>query len=422
MIVLNLFMHFSPVVAAEAPPTMVYVPGGSFMMGSPTSEMGRDTREVQHEVEVSGFLMMTTEVTQELYQEVMGDNPSARERQGGQGLDIGPCSTMDGVNLVDDTFPVMCVSWFDAAQFANALSLRDGLRPAYQVSGETVHWKRAANGYRLPTEAEWEWAARGGEAGLFGSVNTYKDVCYVGNISDWNARAHSGHFIPASARCADGFVGLAPVGQYEPNGYGLYDMVGNVSEWTWDWSGPYTSKQSTDPTGPEEGDFKATRGGSWQFGAPFARNAARGAVIPGGRTSGLGLRLVRSAPRNVRPGPVEPDVERQPRTGVVLFGDTPERANHYCASGLLLQGMVVIRDEECQAEGPLTEACWERVHARGLYTLIQLDIERQDNDNVQIESTWLDAFTGVSLYQEERNVRDYRSTVKQACQNLWPAE
>ena len=121
---------------------LVLIKGGTFQMGSPATEPERDADETRHEMTVQDFFMSPTEVSQQEYESVMGNNPSERK----------------GSNL-----PVENVTWYDAIAFCNALSQREGLTPCYHISGTTVTWRLDANGYRLPTEAEWEYAARGGK-------------------------------------------------------------------------------------------------------------------------------------------------------------------------------------------------------------------------------------------------------------------
>ena len=238
---------------------MVWIPAGSFTMGSPSSEPGRDDDEVQHEVRLTrGFWMGTTEVTQGLWQSVTGSNPSY----------FSNC----GANC-----PVEQVSWYDAVKFANALSEREGLEACYVVNGERVSWPRGfeCEGYRLPTEAEWEYAGRAGEGYLYAGSNELDSVAWtLGNSGE---QTH-------------------PVAQKRPNGWGLYDMTGNVWEWTWDWYGSYANTDATDPVGPNTGSDRVGRGGSWNDDPRDARLADRGRSTPSVRLFNLGLRLLRSSP------------------------------------------------------------------------------------------------------------------------------
>ena len=236
---------------------MVHVPGGSFQMGDTAGGGVKEERPV-HTVTLSAFFIGKYEVTQAQYQAVMGNNPSQ----------------FKGGNL-----PVECVSWYDAIEFCNKLSEREGLQPAYAVNGENVDWNRNADGYRLPTEAEWEYAAKGGN----GSPGNYK---YAGS-NDVNSvawyRDNSGKTTHA-------------VGTKAPNGLGIYDMSGNVNEWCWDLYEKYLSGTQTNPVGASSGSYHVWRGGSWGLTAQSARSAWRnnGVGDPDSRIPGLGFRVLRS--------------------------------------------------------------------------------------------------------------------------------
>lgn len=230
---------------------MVKIPAGSFMMGSPSGEEGRDNDETQHRVTLTkGFLLGATEVTQGQWQAVMGSNPSSFKDCGAE------C-------------PVENVSWTDVVEFCNKLSDKEGLTRCY--SGR--EWNRGCTGYRLPTEAEWEYAARAGSSearyGEVGSVAWYDQ--------NSGSKTH-------------------PAGQKQANAWGLYDMLGNVWEWVWDWYGAYPSGDATDPVGPTSGSYRVVRGGSWFIYAQDARAADRNADAPGHRVNDLGFRLSRSLP------------------------------------------------------------------------------------------------------------------------------
>lgn len=245
------------------------IPAGSFMMGSPEDERGRSSDENLHEVELSkSFLMKCTPVTHGEWLNLMGNNPSYKSFK------------HSGMNL-----PVNCVSWFDAIVYCNALSEQEGLDPCYKLSdvrgkpGEedfeaNVQWNQNANGYRLPTEAEWEYACRAGSRGAYHDCSSSPDAVawYCENSDD---RIH-------------------PVGQKKPNAWGLFDMHGNVWEWVWDRYADYPSLGVVGPIGPERGSRRVSRGGSWNNCAARVRAAFRYGSDPGHRNGGLGFRPCRS--------------------------------------------------------------------------------------------------------------------------------
>jgi formylglycine-generating enzyme required for sulfatase activity len=244
------------------PNNMVRINGGTFTMGSPANEK-RDSDEVQHQVTVSSFYMGRTEVTQREYQEVMGTNPS---------------------NFKGDNLPVETVSWYDAVEYCNKRSQREGLTPAYTISGTTVTWNRNANGYRLPTEAEWEYACRAGTTTPFSTGNniTTSQANYDGNYP-YNNNA-KGEYRRKTT----------PVGSFSPNAWGLHDMHGNLREWCWDWYGSYSSGAQTDPTGASSGSNRVVRGGYWGKSAGVVRSADRAYDSPSDRGDYIGFRLVRN--------------------------------------------------------------------------------------------------------------------------------
>ncbi len=246
---------------------MVEIPAGRFTMGSPDSEEGRGNDEKQHEVVISRpFLAAKHEVTQGLWSAVMGSNPSHFDKCG-------------------DDCPVEYVSWYDAVKFCNRLSESEGLTPAYRISGEKVTWNKSAKGYRLPTEAEWEYACRAGTASAF----------YTGEITEKKC-GHAPALDRAGWYCGNAGSKTHPVGQKAANAWGLYDMHGNVWEWCWDWYGDYPGERVTDPDGPSSGSVRVSRGGSWGYGARICRSANRAGRDPGRRYSyyDFGFRLFRS--------------------------------------------------------------------------------------------------------------------------------
>jgi formylglycine-generating enzyme required for sulfatase activity len=249
----------APLVPATPPYiepfSMVDIPGGRFLMGSPETEEGRYDRELLHEVTVSAFRMMTTPATVSLYREIV-----APEEDGSQ---------------EEDTHPVTKISWLDAVNFCNALSEREGLPACYEIDGDAVEWIRDAGGYRLPTEAEWEHACRAGTTTRFWSGDTDEDLdrvgWYLGN-SGWK---------------------LHPVAQKPANPWGLHDMHGNVLEWCWDQWGDYDTNAPPDPRGADKGDGRVLRGGSFGFEPRGARSACRFSYWPTVRFVNVGFRCVR---------------------------------------------------------------------------------------------------------------------------------
>ncbi len=141
--------------------------------------------------------------------------------------------------------PVINVNWFDVVRYCNWISQQEGLTPSYTIRGKSVSWNREADGYRLPTEAEWEFSARGGilaSETIFSGSNNPKEVAWYGNNSGGTTH---------------------PVGSKLPNELGLYDMSGNLWEWCWDWYGRYSTAAKNDPIGPRPGRYRILRGGAW---------------------------------------------------------------------------------------------------------------------------------------------------------------
>ena len=244
---------------------MVRIEGGTFLMGSPSDEPGRngDREGPQHEVTVSSFYIGKYPVTQKEYREVMGMNPS---------------------HFRGDNLPVERVGWYAALEYCNALSEREGLTPVYTVRGIRAAWNRNADGYRLPTEAEWEYACRAGTATPFntGANITTDQANYDGNYSYNNNRRGEHRQV------------TTPVGSFAPNQWGLFDMHGNVNEWCWDWFGKYTSESQTNPAGAATGSYRVGRGGSWNSFGQYLRSAYRYYYEPSQGDSLIGFRLVRS--------------------------------------------------------------------------------------------------------------------------------
>ncbi|MDO4567070.1 MAG: SUMF1/EgtB/PvdO family nonheme iron enzyme, partial [Oscillospiraceae bacterium] len=232
-----------PEPVAQVPDDFVFINGGTFEMGSPNNEAWRSEDETQHTVTVSSFYISAYELTQADYEAVIGSN----------------LSTFSGENL-----PVENVTWLDAIAYCNARSEAENLTPVYTMDGSAVIWDRSANGYRLPTEAEWEYACRAGTTTPFNTENSPSadEVNYYGHypyeiednyFSQGNLNTRPGQYRQTTVA----------VDSFSPNGYGLYNMHGNVSEWVWDFYGAYSTDEQTDPTGAESGTLRLYRGGGW---------------------------------------------------------------------------------------------------------------------------------------------------------------
>ena len=217
---------------------MVLIPAGEFFIGD---DDGDDDEKPAHPVRVSAFYIDTSEVTQASYQGLMGKNPSKFE-----GSDR----------------PVERLSWYAATQYCNMRSLREGFTPCYDP--ETLECDYSADGYRLPTEAEWEYACRAGTNTQWSFGNRGADLAkYAWFKENANKTTH-------------------PVAKKRPNAWGLYDMHGNVAEWSGDFYEGYDPQgQSEDPRGPASGEERVLRGGSWASSREACRCSARASEAPG---------------------------------------------------------------------------------------------------------------------------------------------
>ena len=232
--------------------TFVKIPAGAFLMGSPGGEAGRDPSEGVHRVRISRpFFMQTTEVTLGQWWTVMGK----KFMFGRKG---------------DKQMPVNRVSWFDAQEFIRRLNSQEKKR------------------YRLPTEAEWEYACRAGTTTAYswGEAIDCEKAMYANSPMKYGecvARHRAAGLLPNEP---------APVGRFQPNPWGLYDMHGNLWEWCSDWFTPYSQTRQTDPTGAKTGDHRVRRGGSWFGTGRVCRSANRAFGHPAQRLRTTGFRLV----------------------------------------------------------------------------------------------------------------------------------
>ena len=248
----------------KAPMTFVKLRGGAFTMGSERG--GRDDERPCRRVELDGFELAAHEVTNAQWRAVMGEKPPS------------DCS-----GACPEDAPVTDVSWGDSIDFLNRLSRLEKRTECYRKDAQgRVAWERSCDGYRLPTEAEWEYAARAGKVGAYG---------FDGGEAVLDKYAWYG----------DGFGGRAhPVGKKEPNEWGFHDMHGNVWEWVWDKYGPYHSDGNGSVNiDDEDGNIRVLRGGAFYYAPALLRSAYREWFRPMVRYWDLGLRVARGFHPNI---------------------------------------------------------------------------------------------------------------------------
>ena len=310
---------------------LALIPGGSFTMGRTSGDTDVDAPPIN--VTVSAFRLQKTETTKALWDEVRTWGLSNGYTDLGLGQGKGP------------THPVHSVTWWDVIKWCNARSEKEGLAPVYTVSGVVMrtgtsvpvpNW--SASGYRLPTEAEWEKAARGGLAGLrfpwgTDTINhtraNYRVYSASGTTNDYSfdgvprpPATGNDYYHPSYTTGATPYT--SPVGSFEANGYGLYDMAGNLWEWCWDWYGSnsYTTG-TTDPRGPATGTNRVFRGGSWNGTANHGRSGIRASYAPGFAFNFFGFRPALSSLTSgnpVLPTVTTPTVISITTTGATLGG------------------------------------------------------------------------------------------------------
>jgi len=257
--------------AKEVPQVFIRVEGGTFQMGSGNGE--NDEKPV-HSVTVSSFYMSDHEVTQKEFRDITGKKLKTTHES--------------------DSAAAESVSWYDAVEYCNALSIKKGLTPCYTINknkkdpnnkdeNDTAKWTVtcdfSADGYRLPTEAEWEYAARGG--------NKSKGYKYSGS--------NKSNDVAWRVENREEYDDVHEVKEKAPNELGLYDMSGNVFEWCWDWKGDYSSQAQTNPVGPSSGEGRVMRGGSYGYDESYATVTRRLKYTLMKGTLFIGFRVVRTA-------------------------------------------------------------------------------------------------------------------------------
>jgi formylglycine-generating enzyme required for sulfatase activity len=267
---------------------MALIPAGSFTMGNCMDASEGYYGELPlHTVYVSAFYMDANVVSYSQWQTVYG-------------WAIAHGYTFDYAGSGNGgTYPVQTIDWWDCVKWCNARSEKEGKTPAYYTdvdlsvryrNGQVAPYVNWSAGYRLPTDAEWEKAARGGASGQrfpWGNTISWSQANY-----DAYPRRYAYDVNPTSGTDPTFNDGTSPVGYFTANGYGLYDMAGNVSQWCWDWFAGYSSGAQSDPRGPASGSGRVGRGGGWASDASFSRAARRDGYDPAISNSWVGFRSV----------------------------------------------------------------------------------------------------------------------------------
>lgn len=334
-------------VSAAPNDNFILLKGGSVTIGSPNTELQREADETKHSVTLDPFYIDPYEVTQKDYAAIMGNNPS---------------------HFKGDDRPVDSVTWFDAINYCNALSKERGLTPVYTIDGSTITWDRAADGYRLLTEAEWEYAARAGTATIFNAGNqiTSKNANFQGHypyLIEANYVRHSDPNVVTS----DYRGGTIEVNSLDPNQFGIYNMYGNVSEWCFDYYGSYDTAQKENPAGAASGSLRVNRGGGYNDFAKHLRSAYRSATSPFDPDRNLGFRIARNAqPGNgkfVTTYSLNIKIPENPRILVAYFSYSGNTAN----------GAEIIARK---TGGDLVEIVMKNPYRGNVYDVSQVDLNK----------------------------------------------
>jgi formylglycine-generating enzyme required for sulfatase activity len=281
--------------APAAPTGFSLIPAGAFTMGD---ALDGDSDAPTRTVNVSAFYMAQNLVTKAQWDTVRT-----------WAISNGYSDLAAGAGKASN-HPVQTISWFQMVKWCNARSQQEGLTPVYytndaqttvyktgDVNVTNLQVKWAANGYRLPTEAEWEKAARGGLSGKrfpWGDTISHSQANYFANSGySYDLSGAVNNFHPTYATGSSPYT--SPVGSFAANGYGLYDMAGNVWQWCWDWYGTYDTGTPTDPRGVSSGAYRVCRGGSWYYDANYCRVADRYGSIPSNSDYSFGFRVARSS-------------------------------------------------------------------------------------------------------------------------------
>lgn len=334
----------------------VLVPAGGCTMGSAQNEKWREDDETLHAVKVNSFYCDPFEVRQSDFEKVMGQNPSR----------------FRGASL-----PVENVTWFDAIEYCNRLSAQKNLSSAYTISGDaksgraSVTWHRGANGYRLLTEAEWEYACRAGTTTRYSFGNqVHSDFANFEGTYPYSIEDNYVHHTDASVKPGRALHRTLAVDSFSPNKFGIYNMHGNVSEWCFDFYAPYDVKDAENPAGSATGHLRVNRGGSFNDFGKHLRSCYRSATNPIDADENLGFRICRNADTAYRYG-----VSDEFATAYDLRVSVPKNPRilvaYFSYSGNTERGAKLIAE---MTGGDLFAIQMQRPYSGGIYEASQKDL------------------------------------------------